>query len=165
MAVLLLGLDIVVAWVVIQAAYVYLAMIWHGLAGESLASGAIEAHGRQFLALRRIQIATWIATVAVFLIWLRRAREAARALGGSEAGAARWRPLVAFFLPGLTVAAALAHALAAGLAADRLRPLDLGGPMQLLLFAELLEIAAAVLAILLVRRITARQEDRRRALT
>jgi hypothetical protein len=78
MAVLLLGLDIVVAWVVIQAAYVYLAMIWHGLAGESLAPGAIEAHGRQFLALRRIQISTWIATVAVFLISAGHARQRGR---------------------------------------------------------------------------------------
>ena len=64
----------------------------------------------------------------------------------------------------LVLATALAHALAAGFAADRSRPLDLGGPMQLLLLAEILEIAAAVLAILLVRRITDRQEQRRRAL-
>ena len=160
-----MGLDIVVAWMVIQGAYLYLGMVWHGLAGESLAPGAIETHGRQFLALRRIQIATWIVTVAGFLAWLRRAHETARALGGAEAGAARWGPLGVLFLPGLTLAAALAHALAAGLATDRLRPLDLGGPMQLLLLAELLEIAAAGLAILLVRRITARLEDRRRALT
>jgi len=150
---------------VIQGAYLYLGMIWHGLAGESLAPGAIEAHGRQFLALRRIQIVMWIATVAVFLAWLRRAQGTARALDGSAGGAARWGLLWALSVPGLTFAAALAHAVAAGLATDRLRPLDLGGPMQLLLLAEILEIAAAALAILLVRRITARLEDRRRALT
>jgi hypothetical protein len=150
-AVLLLGLDIVVAWMVIQGASVYLGMIWHGLAGESLAPGAIEAHGRQFLALRRIQIATWLVAGAVFLAWLRRARQTPRAPGGCETAAGRPRRGTAAFLAGSTLAAALAHGLAAALAVDRLRPLDLGGPMQLLVLAGLLEIAAAVLAIALVR--------------
>ncbi|HSE03033.1 MAG TPA: hypothetical protein VLK35_02670 [Methylomirabilota bacterium] len=150
------------AWIVIQGAYVYLGLIWHGLAGESLAPGAIETHGRQFLALRRIQVATWIGTGVAFLLWLRRARETARALDGA---AVRWGWLGVLVLPGLTVAAALAHALAAALAADRLRPLDLGGPMQSLVLGALLEIAAAVLAIVLVRRITRDLEERRRELT
>jgi hypothetical protein len=142
---------------VIQGAHVYLGMIWHGLAGESLAPGTIEAHGRQFLALRRIQLATWIITVAAFLVWLRHAR----ALGNLEARAAGWGPLAVFFLPGVALGAALAHALAARVAADRLRPLDLGGPMQLLLLAEILEIAAAVLAIVLVGRVTRGLDYRR----
>jgi len=144
---------------VIQGAYVYLGMIWHGLAGESLAPGAIETHGRQFLALRWIQLATWIVTVAVFLVWLRHAR----ALGSFETRAAGWEPLRVFFLPGVALGAALAHGLAARLAADRLRPLDLGGPMQLLLLAEILEIAAAVLAIVLVGRVTRGLDYRRPA--
>ena len=144
---------------VIQGAYVYLGMIWHGLAGESLAPGAIETHGRQFLALRWIQLATWILTVAAFLVWLRRAR----ALGGFETRPARRGPLGVFFLPGVALGAALVHGLAVRLAADRLRPLDLGGPMQLLLLAEILEIAAAALAIVLVRRVTRGLDYRRPA--
>jgi hypothetical protein len=55
------------------------------------------------------------------------------------------------------------HGVAASLAADRLRPLDLGGPMQLLLLAEILEIAAAALAIVLVRRVTRGLDYRRPA--
>lgn len=149
---------------VIQGAYVYLGMIWHGLSGESLAPGAIETHGRQFLALRWIQLATWIVTVTVFLVWLLRARATARALGGFETRAAGWGPLGVFFLPGVALGAALAHGLAARLSADRLRPLDLGGPMQLLLLAEILEIAAAVLAIVLVGRVTRCLDYRRPAL-
>ncbi|MGH7384480.1 MAG: DUF4328 domain-containing protein [Candidatus Rokuibacteriota bacterium] len=183
---------------VIQGAYLYLGLIWHELAGELLPPGAVETHGRQFLALRRIQVVAWIVTVLLFLAWLRRAQEGTR----SPAGGSGWGTIAAFLVPGpnlvrpvrlvsalwhdsgirpeaprgrvpwwigwwwaLVLAAALAHALAAGLAADRSRPLDLGGPLQLLLLAEIVEIAAAVLAILLVRRITDRQEDRRRALT
>lgn len=160
MVVLLLGLDIVVGWMVIQGAYVYLGMVWHGVAGESLAPGAIEEHGRQFLVLRWIQISVWTATVAAFLAWRRRARQSARALGDSAAARIRWGPVAAL----LALAAAAAHALAAGLAADPMKPLDLGGPMQLLLLAEILEIAAAVLGILLVRRVTGRLDARRRAL-
>jgi hypothetical protein len=160
---LLLALDIVVAWMVIQGAHTHLGMVWHGLAGESLAPGAVETHGRQFLVLRRVQIATWIGTAAAFLVWLRRVRGTARALGAPEPGLIRSGALGAFVLPGLTVGAALGHGLAAGLAADPLRPLDLGGPMQLLVLAELLEIAAAAVAILLIRRVTGRLEDLRRA--
>ncbi|MGH7414886.1 MAG: DUF4328 domain-containing protein [Candidatus Rokuibacteriota bacterium] len=192
--VLVLGLDIVLAWMVIQGAYLYLGMVWHGLAGELLPPGAIETHGRQFLALRRIQAVAWLATILLFLVWLRRAQDLAR----SPDGGSGWGTIAAFLVPGpnlvrpvrlvsalwhdsgprraaprgrvpwwvgwwwaLVLAAALAHALAAGLAGDQARPLDLGGPMQLLLLAEVLEIAAAVLAILVVRRITDRQEDAR----
>lgn len=193
--VLLLGLDIAVAWMVIQGVYLYLGIVWHGLAGEFLAPGGIEAHIRQFLALRRIQAVVWIATIVLFLVWVRRAQNRAEALGGPVVVDSGWATIAVFLIPGLNLvrpvrlvsalwqagdprgaphgrvprwvrwwwalvlAAALAHGLAAGLAADRSRPLDLGGPMQLLVLAELLEIAAAVLAILLVRRITGRQED------
>lgn len=151
---MLLALDIVLAWMVVQGAYVYLGMVWHGLAAESLAPGAIEEHGRQFLALRWIQLATWGVTATTVLTWLGRARQAARARGRSVAAAGRWGPAAA-----VVTLAAVAHGLAAGLATDPLRPLDLGGPMQLLLLAALFEIAAAVLMILLVRRVTSRLDE------
>lgn len=141
---------------VIQGAYLYLGLIWHGLAGELLSPGAIEAHGRQFLALRRIQAAAWIVTILLSLTWLRRARG-----GGPWWVSCPW--WVGWWWA-LVLAAGLTHALAAGLAVDRSRPLDLGAPLQLLLLAEILEIAAAVLAILLVRWITDRRGDRGRAL-
>ncbi|MEX2223763.1 MAG: DUF4328 domain-containing protein [Candidatus Rokuibacteriota bacterium] len=186
---------------VIQGAYLYLGIVWRGLAGEVLPPGTIEAHSRQFLTLRRIQVAVWITTIVLFLAWVRRAQSRARALGGPRAGGSRWGTIAAFLVPGpnlvgpvrlmsalwhdsglrpaaprgrgpwwvgwwwaLVLAAALAHGLTTGFAADWSRPLDLGGPMQLLLLAELVEIAAAVLAILLVRRITGRQEDQAQAL-
>lgn len=145
----MLGLDMVVAWMVIQGAYTYLGMVWHGLAAESLSPGAMESHGRQFLVLRGIQIATWLAIAALVLAWRRRVRRAAAGHGATE-----WGPLgrVGLALVGV---AALAHGLAAALAARPLMPLDLGGPLQLLVLGALLEILAAVVAIVLVRRVTA----------
>jgi hypothetical protein len=199
--ILLLAVDIVVAWMVIQGAYLYLGMIWQGLAGESLPRGATEAHGRQFLVLRGIQVAAWTATITLFLAWLDRAQQNARVLGASGLGS-RGQMVAAFLVPGLNLvrpipimralwlasappgtsprgtmppwvrwwwalvlAAVVAHLGAAALAAEGWRPLDLGGPMQLLLVAELLEIGAAVLTMLLVRGVTDRQRDAWRALT
>ncbi len=197
--VILLGLDIVVAWMVIQGAYLYLGMTWHALAGEFLPRGTLDAHGRQFLALRRIQATAWVATLALFLAWLHQARRGARPGGVSWPGARR-ELITAILVPGLNLvrpvrsvsalwhasaprpatpvsgippwigwwwglvlAAALGHLTVAILAADRSRALDLGGPMQLLLLTEVAEIGAAVLAILVVRRIADRQDDARRS--
>lgn len=186
---------------VIQGAYLYLGIVWRGLAGEVFPPGTTEAHSRQFLTLRLIQAAVWITTIVLFLTWVRRVQRRAEALTGPETGGSRCGTLAAFLVPGLNLvgpvrlmsvlghatgtrpparqsrvpwwigwwwalvlAAALAHGLTTGLAADWSRPLDLDGPMQLLVLAELLEIAAGVLAILLIRRITGHQEDLRRAL-
>jgi hypothetical protein len=155
---LLLGLDVALAWMVVQGAYVYLGLVWHGLAGETLAPGALAEHGRQFLALRSMHLATSIAAAATFFVWLARARRVAPGPAGPTRAAGRLTVAAAL----LAIAAALAHGLAAALATDPLRPLDLGGPMQLLMAALLLEIAAAAVTILLVRRITARLTEERR---
>ena len=158
---LLLGLDIGLAWMVVQGAYVYLGLVWHGLAGEALAPGTLAEHGRQFLVLRSIQVAMSIAAATTFFVWLGRARRLARAPGADTRAAARLRVAAAL----LAGAAALAHGLAAGLADHPLRPLDLGGPMQLLVAALLLEIGAAAVTILLVRRITTGLAEGRRRVT
>jgi hypothetical protein len=158
---LLLGLDIALAWMVVQGAYVYLGLVWHGLAGETLAPGALAEHGRQFLVLRSIHLATSIAAAATFFVWRARARRVARGPDGPARAAGRLTVAAAL----LAIAAALAHGLTAALANDPLRPLDLGGPMQLLVAALLLEIAAAAVVILVVRRITAGLADERRPVT
>ena len=159
MLILFLGLDLALAWMTIQGAYTYLGAIWQELAGKALPSRAIEEHAHQFLILRGIQMAAWLAIGVLVLIWLTRRR--ATAGEGTGAGA-RWSPL-ARVMAALAAAAGLAHGLALVLAADPFRPLDLGGPLQLLMVGALLEIAAAATGILLVRRFTARLEGRRRA--
>jgi hypothetical protein len=158
---LLLGLDIGLAWMVVQGAYVYLGLVWHGLAGETVAPGALAEHGRQFLVLRAIHLATSIAAAATFFVWRARARRVARGPAGHARAAGRVTLAAAL----LAIAAALAHGLAAGLADHPLRPLDLGGPMQLLVAGLLLEIAAAVVTILLVRRISAGPAEEGRPVT
>jgi hypothetical protein len=146
----LLGVDIVAAWMLIQGAYVYLGMVWHGLAEEALPPGTLEAHRRQFLALRWFQVGAWVAIAAAGLAWLQQVHRRGRPRSGR-----RGSPLIAWW--GILAAAATLGQLAVAiLAADRFTPLDLGGPMQLLLVAELAEIGAAVLAIVLVGRFAER---------
>jgi hypothetical protein len=84
-----------------------------------------------------------------------RAGDAAPCPGGSAAP--RRAPGVAWWLGALGVAG-LGEALAAVLAGGVGTPLDLGGAMQVLILTQLVEIAAAVLAIVLVRRVHLGQE-------
>jgi hypothetical protein len=158
---LLLGLDLGLAWMVVQGAYVYLGLVWHGLAGQTAATGTLAEHGRQFLVLRSIHLATSIAAAATFFAWRARVRRVARGPDGPARAAGRLTLAAA----SLAIAAVLAHGLAAVLANDPLRPLDLGGPMQLLVAGLLLEIAGAAVTILLVRRISARPVEERRPVT
>lgn len=157
MLIVLLGVDIVVAWMLIQGMYVYLGMVWHGLAGEALPGGTVETHGRQFLALRRFQFGAWVAIAVVCLAWLQQVRRRGRPRSGR-----RVSPPIGWWGI-LAAAAALGHLAVAILAADRSTPLDLGGPMQLLLVAEVAEIGAAVLAIVLVRRLAERPDEEERS--
>lgn len=147
------------AWMTVQGAHSYIGMVWHGLAGESLAPGALAAHGRQLLVLRGVQLATWLVIGVFAFAWRARARRIASGRGGAT-GASR-SPL-GWAVGTLAPAALLTHGLAMALATDPLRPLDLDGPLQVMVLGSLLEISAAVVAILLVRRVTARLEDRRR---
>jgi hypothetical protein len=157
--VLLLGADIALAWMVLQGAYVFLGMVWHAMALEVLPPGSFASHGRQFRVIRLLQGGAWIATVAVGIVWLSRAARRT----GEPAGARRGGPgagIVGTRRPGRWVAwclgslaaAGLGEALAAGLAGSAGTPLDLSGAMQVLIVAQLLEIAAAVLGIVVVRR-------------
>jgi hypothetical protein len=199
----LLGADIVLAWMVLQGAYVFLGLVWHALARELLPPGSLEAHGSQFRTVRIVQAVAWLATIAAFAAWLslvRRHRERLAATSSSappglgvapptapDVGSFRVAPTpgkrrhageaapqgrsgvlrhtreVAWWLAAI-VTAALGETAAAVLAGGAGTPLDLGGAMQVLILAQLAEIAAAILTIALIRRVNLREEDRVRSL-
>jgi len=150
--IVLLATDVVLSWMVIQGAYIYLGMVWHGLAREFLPDTSVAEHARQFQMLRYLQAVAWLLTAMLAAVWFRRVRRIPRALDGvhsdgqGRAGLAWcWALLLTAF------GAELVATLLAGGAR-----LDLGGPLQALVLAQCLQIAGAVLGIVLVRRITRR---------
>lgn len=183
----LLAVDAGLAWMVIQGCYTYLGLVWHGLAGEFLPGEGLARHARQFRALRYLQGAGWAVTALVFASWLYRIHLDLKALGRTGLRYSPRQAALSLFIPGFNLvrpflavraiwaagepafhagtppwvawwwALLLAASGAEVVVAAAGDPLDLGGPMQALVLAQGFEIAAAVLGIVLVRRITQRQ--------
>lgn len=151
--IVMLATDAVLSWMAIQGAYIYLGMVWHGLAGEFLPGTSLAEHARQFRVLRYLQGAAWLVTALLAAAWFHRVRVSRRALGGEHAdsGGGGVVPAWCWALFLTALGAELVATLLAGGAR-----LDLGGPMQTLIIAQCLEIAGAVVGIVLVRRITRR---------
>jgi hypothetical protein len=157
--IVLLATDVVLSWMVIQGAYIYLGMVWHGLAKEFLPSTSLAEHARQFRILRHLHGVVWLLTAILSAVWFHRVRRDRRALDGEQSGAQGGAGLAGCWALLLT---AFGAELVAALLAGGAR-LDLGGPMQTLILAQCLEIAGAVVGIVLVRRITRRLEAVREA--
>jgi hypothetical protein len=157
--IVLLATDVVLSWMVIQGAYIYLGMVWQGLGREFLPGTSLAEHARQFRILRYLQGVIWLLTAILAAVWLHRVRRNRRALDGEHSGAQGGAGLA---WCGALLLTAFGAELVAALLAGGAR-LDLGGPMQTLILAQGLEIAGAVVGIVLVRRITRRLEAVREA--
>jgi len=75
LAVVLIGLlllDMGLAWMVTQAAYVYVDIVWHALASKVFPGITLAEHSRQFRLLRLAQVAAWLVTAILFTAWLYR---------------------------------------------------------------------------------------------
>jgi hypothetical protein len=77
----LLALDAALAWLALQAVFVFVELIWRGATGRHMYHPLIAAHVRQFEVLRLVQAAAALATAAVFVAWLRQTRADLAALG------------------------------------------------------------------------------------
>jgi len=152
--IVLLATDVVLSWMVIQGAYIYLGMVWHGLAKEFLPGTSLAEHARQFRILRYLQGVVWLLTGILAAAWFHRIRRSRRALGGEHSDSKGGAGLA--WCRGLFLTAFSAELIAALLAGGA--RLHLGGPLQTLIIAQCLEIGGAVVGIVLVRRITRRVE-------
>jgi hypothetical protein len=171
---LLIGLvllDAALAWLAIQASFVFLELVWRAVAARDNWRPLVEAHARQFTWLRAVEVIAWLATAAVFVQWLRRIRTSLMATGRLVDGAWRmrpWHPMVQTWraavrgagakrVPALlgwwwtllwavigVEAWALVRLLVAG------SPLELGRGLMLVVVASGLELALAVLTIFVV---------------
>jgi hypothetical protein len=157
--IVLLATDVVLSWMVIQGAYIYLGLVWHGLAREFLPGTSLAELARQFRMLRYLQGVVWLLTAMLSAVWFHRVRRDRRALDGAHSDGQGGAGLAWCWALLLT---AFGAELVAALLAGGAR-LDLGGPMQMLILAQCLQIAGAVVGIVLVRRITRRLEAVREA--
>jgi len=96
----------------------------------------------------------WLLTAILSAVWFHRVRRDRRALDGAHSDGQGGAGLAWCWALLLT---AFGAELVAALLAGGAR-LDLGGPMQMLILAQCLQIAGAVVGIVVVRRITRRLE-------
>lgn len=88
----LLLLDTVLAWLAMQASFVFVELVWWAVAGQENWRPLIEAHARQFTWLRALEATAWLTTAAVFVDWLRRVRTSLTATGQLPGGVSAPRP-------------------------------------------------------------------------
>jgi len=139
----LLAIDIVLAWIALQAGLVFVELIWRAAAARADFGDLIVAHSRQFHTLRWLQGLTWVATAVLFLAWF------AHIGGGLRQAAWRWALLLAAVAADLT---ARALTMRAG------STLDLGHAMLVLMGGQVLAIAAVAVAITMVLTVDARHQ-------
>lgn len=72
--VLLLILDVGLAWVAVQAGFNFVHLVWLALAHRLPPELGLDTFGRQFAVLRMVQGGAWVLTAVVFLRWVRRAQ-------------------------------------------------------------------------------------------
>lgn len=94
-----LGLNIALAWMAIQASLVFAHAVWLLAAGQLLSAAEPGRIAGQIASLRLIQAATWLGTAGLFLAWVRRAHRTLEILGAPAARSAR-DGLRDLFVPG-----------------------------------------------------------------
>jgi hypothetical protein len=157
----LLGLDIVLSWLALQAGLVFVNLLWHAAGGYQVRN-LLEAHASQFAALRAVQLAAWLVTTAVLVAWL--CRLPARR-DGQGARRPEYAPRMGIMvvLGGLSGVAFAADLLARLLAFRSATPLDLGPTLQLLILGQAVAIAAAALGIAAILGVDRRHGEAARA--
>jgi hypothetical protein len=139
---LLLAADVVLAWLAAAGAVIFVERTWLALGGYAVPEAGLAEHLRQFAWLRRVQVLALGLTVAVAVAWARPVRPLGRAVPRALHG--WWWAAI-----GSAVAADAAVRILSTLGPPLLAP---GGPLPLLILAEILKIGAAVLTMAVVVR-------------
>lgn len=100
LAVALLGAHVVLAWLVVQAALVFVELAWRLVVGREEYGALLATHLGQFRTLRTIQLALWLVTAAVFVRWAGRAQANLAVLGATGFRYAPREAMTAFLVPG-----------------------------------------------------------------
>jgi hypothetical protein len=96
----LLALHVVLAWLALQAALIFIELAWRSVAGREDYRALLVAHVVQFRTLRAIQQALWLATAVAFIRWAARANGDVSALGTTDLRYSPRTVVTAFLVPG-----------------------------------------------------------------
>jgi Domain of unknown function (DUF4328) len=95
----LLALHAVLAWLALQAVFVFVELAWRAVVGVNEVQPLLATHVRQFRVLRLVQAGLWLVTAAAFIRWVDRAHRNLPALGATGVPDVRRLP-AAFLVPG-----------------------------------------------------------------
>lgn len=96
----LLALHVILAWLALQAVFVFVELAWQVAAGRDELRPLLAQHLDQFRALRLVQAALWLGTAAAFVGWVGRAHGNLPALGATGLAYAPRQAMAAFVVPG-----------------------------------------------------------------
>jgi len=96
----LLAIHVLLAWLALQAVFVFIEMMWRAVAGRDELRPLLATHLDQFRLLRLGQAVLWLATAAAFIRWVGRAQRNLPALGASGFRYAPRQAMAAFLVPG-----------------------------------------------------------------
>ncbi|HEU4371289.1 MAG TPA: DUF4328 domain-containing protein [Methylomirabilota bacterium] len=99
----LLALHVVLAWFALQAAFVFVELVWRIVAGRDELRALLATHLAQFRVLRLVQAGLWLVTAAAFVRWVGRAQGNLPALGATGFRYAPRQAMAAFLVPGPNV--------------------------------------------------------------
>jgi hypothetical protein len=101
--VVLLALHVVVAWLTLQAALLFVEILWRFVAGQEGLRPLLASHLAQLRVLRTVHAALWLATAVAFVRWVGRAHGNLPALGAAGLRYAPRQAMAAFLVPGLNL--------------------------------------------------------------
>lgn len=95
----LLALHAILAWLALQAVFVFVELMWRAVAGRDELRPLLATHVDQFHVLRLVQAGLWLATAAAFIRWVGRAQRNLPALSATGLPYAPRQAMTAFLVP------------------------------------------------------------------
>lgn len=96
----LLALHAILAWLALQAVFVFVELMWRAVAGRDELRPLLAAHLGQFRSLRLVQAGLSLVTAAAFIRWVGQAQRNLPALGATGLPYAPRQAMAAFLVPG-----------------------------------------------------------------
>jgi hypothetical protein len=101
--IVLLAGHAALAWMAVQATFVFIELTWRTVAARHDYRALLVAHLEQFQILRGVQLTFWVVTIAAFVLWVGRAHGNLSRLGATGRRYTRRESVTAFLVPGVNL--------------------------------------------------------------